>query len=273
MPELPEIETIRTALEAQILAKKIQRTVLRRPDLRHVIPKDLPERIKLSPVCALRRRSKYLLIDFRNGETLIIHLGMSGRLYFAEKERDYDAHDHVLFDFEDGKHLRLRDPRRFGLLEICKTSELDQHKLFLHLGEEPLNEEFTPETLYQFAKKSDSPIKLILMNAKNVVGVGNIYANEALFFSGVRPTRRGVKITVDEADRLCHNIKKVLRESIAQGGTSFRDYVSTNEEPGFHQLHLSVYGRENEPCRVCGRLIKRVIQSNRSSFYCPQCQS
>lgn len=272
MPELPEIETIRTALEPQIINRIMKKVTLRRPDLRFAIPKKLPKKVQGSPITAVHRRSKYLLIDFKNGQTLIVHLGMSGRLFFTDKNREYDKHDHVLFDFNEGKHLRFRDPRRFGLLDICKTKHLANHKLFKNLGVEPLSDDFTAECLLNFCKKSSAPIKSLIMNANNVVGVGNIYANEALFLSGILPTRLGKKITLSEASVLCANIKKILLASIKLGGTSFRDYVGISEDPGLHQLSLKVYGREGEKCKVCGQKILRVVQSNRSSFYCAKCQ-
>lgn len=272
MPELPEVEIIRRKLAPQIIDTSIVSIRFRRQDLRIPIPKDLKKRVVGYKIIDVRRRSKYLLVDFANDQTLIIHLGMSGRLFFTSSNRTYDKHDHVLFDLSNGKHLRFQDPRRFGILTVCETPDLDNHKLFSHLGLEPLSDEFTGKRLYLICKRSTSPIKNFIMNAKYVVGVGNIYANEALFLSQIRPSRRGFRVTKTEAYQLCANIKRVLAESIEMGGTSFRDYVDPYEQPGLHQLHLRVYDRENQPCRACQMPIKRIVQSNRSSYYCMNCQ-
>lgn len=272
MPELPEVESLKRKLETRLIGKALRHVTLRRADLRWPIPKNLNQKLVPRKLVGLRRRSKYLLWDFEGGQTLILHLGMSGRLFFADSARQFDVHDHVLFDFDSDLHLRFRDPRRFGMVLICATKDLSTHKLFCHLGPEPLGDLFSGESLFLSCKKSRSPIKSFLMNAKVVVGVGNIYASEALFKSGIRPTRPAYKLTQKEAENLCRSIKAVLEESIVAGGTSFRDYVGANEEPGLHQLKLKVYGREGMPCETCHNLIKKITQTGRSSFYCPGCQ-
>lgn len=272
MPELPEIESLRQKLAAQLPGKSIRKVTLRRADLRYPLATHLKTAFLHSPIREIRRRSKYLLIDFENDQTLVIHLGMSGRFFFTEPNGTLNVHDHVLFDLNDGRHLRFRDPRRFGMMILEATKTLSQNRFFNHLGVEPLTADFSAQKLYSFCHGSTAPIKSLLMNAKYVVGVGNIYANEALFLSGIRPTRIAKKITRAEAKLLCQNIKKILSESIQRGGTTFRDYVDLNQQPGLYQLRLFVYGRDSEPCRRCQKSIKRIVQTGRSSFYCTGCQ-
>jgi formamidopyrimidine-DNA glycosylase len=236
------------------------------------IPQDLATTATKSPIKKIHRRSKYLLIDLANGITVIFHLGMSGRFFFTDKKTRRDKHDHVYFDTEDGLHLRLRDPRRFGLLTTCATVQLPEHKLFKNLGCEPLTSDFNAKFLHTLCRRTQTSIKSLLMNAKHVVGIGNIYANEALFLSGIKPSRVTQKITAQETAHLCPNIKHILNRSIELGGTTFRDYVDSDGKPGLHQLELFVYGREGQPCKNCQTPIKRIMQNNRSSFFCPRCQ-
>jgi formamidopyrimidine-DNA glycosylase len=290
MPELPEIETIRTHLEPRVIGHAITRVRLKRANLRRPLPRDLNERITNRCILTVRRRAKYLLVDLagcstrgrdaardddlvrEGGLTLIIHLGMSGRLFFTSPRAPEDRHDHVLIDFDNGQHLRLRDPRRFGLLDVVRTVELAGHSLFCHLGVEPLSVDFNADHLAGLCRGSKAPIKNILMNAHKVVGVGNIYANEALFLAGIRPTRPGRRVRVPEIERLCTAVKQVLTDSITAGGTTFRDYVDVDENPGLYQLRLMVYDREGFPCQTCAAPIRRTVQVGRSSFFCPRCQ-
>lgn len=272
MPELPEIESLKRGLAPKLIGSRVAHMTLKRADLRYPLPPDLATAFMGRTVLALRRRSKYLLLDFDNAQTLVVHLGMSGRFFFTAAESALDKHDHVLIDLEDGRHLRFRDPRRFGMMFFCETAKLFENRFFKHLGVEPLETEFSEGFLFDIAKKSHTPIKSLLMNAGHVVGVGNIYANEALYLSGVRPTRQAFKITRTEATQLVQNVKLTLSESIAAGGTTFRDYVNADQKPGLYQVHLHVYGREGEPCLRCATIIKRVVQAGRSSFYCPRCQ-
>lgn len=272
MPELPEIETICRKLTPQLRNKKFSNITVYRSDLRVPIPQDLTITATKSQIQKIHRRSKYLLMDLANGLSLIFHLGMSGRLFFTDKKTPRNKHDHVYFDTEDGLHLRLRDPRRFGLLTTGATAQLFDHKLFKNLGCEPLSSEFNGRFLHTLCQKTQTAIKSLLMNAKYIVGIGNIYASEALFLSNLKPSRITQKITAEDAANLCDNIKSVLNRSIARGGTTFRDYVDSDGKPGLHQLELFVYGRGNQPCKKCHTPIKRVTQNNRSSFFCPQCQ-
>ncbi len=272
MPELPEIETISRKLRDRLGLRSVKNITLRRKDLRYPMPVKLIQDLVGKKILSVRRRSKYIVIDLSQNFSLIVHLGMSGRLFFTEASAALNKHDHVLFDFDLGLHLRLRDPRRFGMLDVCVTSDLDQHKLFKNLGPEPLEENFNAEVLFEITKKSTSPIKTLIMNAKYVVGVGNIYASEALFMSRIRPTRRACTLKKHEVLALCGAIKQVLTQSIADGGTTFRDYVDTEGSPGLHQLSLCVYDRAGEICSVCGGIVKSVVLGQRSTYYCPSCQ-
>lgn len=272
MPELPEVETIRKSLSAKLCGHMFTRVVMRRRDLRRKVPKNLDALMTHARVLDVHRRSKYLLMDLDNHHTVIIHLGMSGRLFFSDPVAELHKHDHVILNLDDGRQLRFRDPRRFGLIDICKTDALIRHPLLASLGVEPLSPEFTPQLLHTLCKKSDTSIKSLLMNAKLIVGVGNIYACEALFAAGIRPTRRASRLTMAQAERLHAAIQHVLRASIAAGGTTFRDYVDADARPGLHAVALAVYGREGKSCRHCKTPIQRSTQQQRSSFFCPVCQ-
>lgn len=272
MPELPEVETILNKLKPSLLNSTIRIATTRRRDLRFPFPKNFAAQLSGQKIINLARRSKYLLLHLGNSKTLIVHLGMTGRLYWCDKNRPLQKHDHVLFDFENDKHLRFLDPRRFGFMDIENTKTLFESKFFRHLGVEPLDSEFTAKKLHQICANSRSPIKLTLMNAKHIVGIGNIYACEALFLAGISPERISNSISGSECGALANAIKSTLTKSIKSGGTSFSDYVDVDEKPGLHQISLYVYGRENKPCRNCRSLIKRMQQSNRSTFYCKQCQ-
>lgn len=272
MPELPEIETIRKKLAQRIVQQRVGSVVLRRSDLRIPIPTRIKKILVNVRIQDVRRRSKYLLIDFENLWTLVIHLGMSGRLFFTSPERVLGKHDHVLFNFVGGEQMRFCDPRRFGLVTVCKTGDLLQHELFSHLGVEPLSDDFNETHFYKICQKSLSAIKTVLMDAHRVVGVGNIYANEALFLSGIKPQRCANRISKTEVKKLCGAVKSVLLQSIESGGTTFRDYVDVDENPGLHQIQLKVYGRAGGVCLVCGMAIRKITQTSRSSFFCPKCQ-
>lgn len=272
MPELPEIETITRKLRDRLDLRSVENITLRRKDLRYPMPVKLIQNLVGKKILHVRRRSKYVVIDLSENFSLIVHLGMSGRLFFTDKIAPLNKHDHVLFDFDSGLHLRLRDPRRFGMLDVCTTSELNQHKLFKDLGPEPLEKDFNAEAFFKITKKSLSPIKSVIMNAKHVVGVGNIYASEALFMAGIRPTRRSSTLSKNQVMALCASIKQVLTQSISDGGTTFRDYVDANGSPGLHQLSLKVYGQEGKNCSVCTSRIKSMVLGQRSTYYCPLCQ-
>ncbi len=224
---------------------------------------------------AVRRRAKYILIDCSAG-TLILHLGMSGSLRICPQEAELRKHDHFIAKLGSDTHLemRLHDPRRFGAVLWHDQADGDvyQHALLKNLGPEPLSDAFTPTTLRESCRGRKTTIKQHIMNNQVVVGAGNIYACEALFRSGIHPTRQAGKISITRLAKLTKNIRAVLIEAIQQGGTTLRDFVNEQGDPGYFKQRLNVYGREGKPCRTCGSTIKRVVISNRSTFYCPKCQ-
>lgn len=275
MPELPEVETVKRGLVPFLVGRKLIDIKARRSDLRVPLPEDFVARLKGQEVTALRRRAKYLLADLASGESLIIHLGMSGRLVAGVgQDIPLEKHDHIIFTTDVGQRIIFRDPRRFGLMDVAVTSALPFHPLFLHLGPEPLARDFTPPVLLRALQGKQTSIKSALLDQRVVAGLGNIYVCEALFRAGLSPFREAGLLDQDEVLRLIEAIKTVLDDAIAAGGSSLRDYVQSNGEMGYFQHHFAVYGRAGEPCINCGRdSILKVTQSGRSSYYCPDCQT
>lgn len=269
MPELPEVETTRLGLLPRLQGRTLQRMVVRNPRLRWPVPKDLEKRLAGRTLRALSRRGKYLLFDF-GGVTQIVHLGMSGSLRFAGADEPAALHDHVDWLFDDGSTLRLRDPRRFGA--VLWTDDAASHPLLAHLGPEPLTSAFDAAYLHAQCQRRSAAIKQVIMDASVVVGVGNIYASESLFHAGIRPGTAARRLSRPACERLAASIKRVLAAAIAAGGSSLRDYVATDGELGYFQLQTRVYDREGLPCKVCTTPIRRIVQGQRASFYCPQCQ-
>lgn len=272
MPELPEIESLRQKLEPQLIGATIGKVTLRRKDLRFPIPKALVRDLSGATILRLWRRSKYLLLDTDFAKTWIVHLGMSGRFFFANPDLPIDKHDHVLVNCQDDRQLRFRDPRRFGMMDWLDTKDLLSQKWFAHLGPEPLEDEFSADYLYKVCQTRRTPIKSLLMNAEVVVGVGNIYANESLFFARLHPLTLSCDLSFADIQRLCAQIKNILNHSIQVGGSSIRDYVDANSQPGLYQLSFSVYGRDGQPCFECRTPIESMQLAGRSSFYCTKCQ-
>lgn len=270
MPELPEVETVVRGLERTLEGRKLTRAEKMRPDLRYPIPDLTP--LEGAQVLHCHRRSKYALIDFSNGQTLLLHLGMSGRVVFASPNEPPVKHDHVVLTFGNTQ-LRFNDPRRFGFVDIFPTQHQHSHKHLAHLGPEPLTDKFTFEGFYTALKKRQSPIKTTIMDNKLVVGVGNIYACEALFMAGIRPTTKAHRLAKGRIQKLHGAIVEVLEKAIAAGGTSLRDYVQTDGSLGYFQHQFKVYGRAGKPCQTCQTPIKIITQTGRSTFYCPQCQT
>ena len=266
MPELPEVETIRRKLVPQLVSRQLKSLKLMRQDLRFPIPQTI-HNLKGARVSDVKRRSKYLLIYFESGQVLMIHLGMTGRLYFCEKNRPLHKHDHILFDFDQNKHLRFQDPRRFGFVDLETQERLSQNSFISHLSAD-----FSAASFFEKTKKSTSPIKTMIMNAKYVVGVGNIYASEALFLAAIDPQRKANQLSLSQVKKLVSSIQKVLSQSIEMGGTTFRNYVSVDEQPGLHQIQLKVYQRAGEPCVICQKPIQQLRMGGRSTFYCKKCQ-
>lgn len=282
MPELPEVETVRRSLLRLLPGRRIRRVEVRAPELREPLDRDALEALEGNVVGDLGRRAKYLLIETSDGtgasaRTLVVHLGMSGRLTVVADGVPYDKHEHLALHLadEDGRpcgRLRLVDPRRFGQAFVLDSESLASDRHFAHLGIEPLDEGFDGGFLAARASGRRGPIKAFLMDATAVVGVGNIYASEALWRARVHPKRSVARISAATWQRLADAVRDVLADAIEQGGTTLNDFADGEGNAGYFQVSLDVYDREGEPCRRCGRILKRIVQSNRSTYYCPGCQ-
>jgi len=270
MPELPEVEITRRGLAAHLTGLTIADVVIRDARLRWPIPKNLPKLLRGKTILSLKRRAKYLLMDCGNG-TLILHLGMSGSLRILPARTPPEKHDHFDLILNNGTLLRLRDPRRFGAV-LWHSGDVHTHPLLANLGPEPLEDNFDANYLYQATRGRTVSIKQCIMNNHIVVGVGNIYANEALFRAGIKPQLAAGKLSLARCAKLVEEIRATLTEAIQLGGSTLRDFVNTSGQPGYFQQHYWVYGRGGEPCRRCGSLIKQIKQGQRSSFYCGTCQ-
>ena len=270
MPELPEVETSRKGLEPHIIGRKVTALVVRYWQLRWPIPRDLPALLAGHKLQAVERRGKYLILRFSHGCALI-HLGMSGSVRIVNMSELVAKHDHFDICFDAGKVLRYTDPRRFGSL-LWVAGEVAEHELIRHLGPEPLSDEFDWRYLYQRSRKRKQALKTFIMDSKLVVGVGNIYANEALFASGIKPIRLAGKLTKAEAKCLVDNIKRVLARAIEQGGTTLKDFVGGDGKPGYFAQELMVYGRGGQPCVRCDKPLKEIRIAQRATVYCTQCQ-
>ncbi|UCB54218.1 MAG: bifunctional DNA-formamidopyrimidine glycosylase/DNA-(apurinic or apyrimidinic site) lyase [Thiotrichales bacterium] len=270
MPELPEVETTRRGIEPHITQHTIRDINVRQRALRWPVPLQLRRNARNRKILAVERRGKYLLLRLDNG-TIIIHLGMSGSLRICSSDAPADKHDHVDFVFDAQKILRLRDPRKFGAV-LWTADQPEKHKLLASLGPEPLQDDFTGEYLHRHTRKRTAAIKSVIMNSRIVVGVGNIYACESLFLAGINPKRKAGSLSLARCERLVAAIKQVLADSITQGGTTLRDFIRENGQPGYFAQKLFVYGKAGEPCAHCGNPIKQITQQQRSTFYCTQCQ-
>ncbi len=270
MPELPEVETIRRGLGAHLLGRSVSAVVVRDARLRWPVAPDLATSLVGQTVCGVERRAKYLLLRFGTG-TLILHMGMSGSLILQSGGQPPERHDHLDLEFATDLRLRLRDPRRFGCV-LWTEDDPQTHPLLSGLGAEPFDAVFGGDYLYQRARGRKVAVKLLLMDARVVAGIGNIYANEALFVARIHPGRRASRVGRMRYRRLGEAIQRVLSEAIAQGGTTLRDYRDSAGRPGYFEQRLNVYGREGLPCTACGRPVRKVRQGQRSSYYCPACQ-
>lgn len=270
MPELPEVETTRLGLVPRVVGRRIRDAVVRDRRLRWPVPRDLSARLRGEEILAIRRRGKYLLFDCPHGH-LLVHLGMSGRLTLVPADRPAEAHDHVDVRFDGTEALRLTDPRRFGAMLWLK-GPAERHALLRGLGLEPFDPAFTGAALHALARGRRVAVKHFLMNARIVTGVGNIYANEALFRAGIDPRRAAGRLSRRRWDALAQAVRDTLSEALAAGGTTLRDYASAEGAPGAFQGACAVYGREGLPCPSCGKAIRAVRQGARSTFYCPSCQ-
>ncbi|MGO9445149.1 MAG: bifunctional DNA-formamidopyrimidine glycosylase/DNA-(apurinic or apyrimidinic site) lyase [Thiobacillaceae bacterium] len=269
MPELPEVETTRRGLIPRLKGKTLIRVVVRQRALRWPIPSDMDKQLRGHRLRTITRRGKYLLFDF-SGLTQIVHLGMSGSLRFVVHDDPPTAYDHVDWVFAGDTVLRLRDPRRFGAVLV--THDPQNHALLTHLGPEPLSAAFDGKYLYEISRGTKIAIKKFIMDSKRVVGIGNIYASESLFLAKIRPGKAAGRLSRTACQQLAWAIKTTLQTAITAGGTSLRDYMTVDGELGYFQLHASVYDRAGQPCKVCKTPVKRVVQAQRATYYCPQCQ-
>ncbi len=271
MPELPEVETTRRGIEPHVLGRTVLGVIVRQPRLRWPVPEDLDEKLKGKQIQGLRRRGKYILFDVDSG-ALIVHLGMSGSLrMITVADEPVKKHDHIDILLKQGVCLRYHDPRRFGCLLWAEGDPL-AHPLLAELGPEPFDLGFSGGYLYAAGQGRMAAVKTFIMDSRLVVGVGNIYANEALFRAGIDPRRAAGRIGLERYGVLAKVIVEVLGEAIAQGGTTLRDFVNASGKPGYFQQTLAVYGREGEPCLLCGSPIRCVRLGQRSTFFCPRCQ-
>lgn len=270
MPELPEVETARRGIAPHIVGKAFTEVVIRQHQLRWPIPAMLSEILSGLILLSVERRGKYLMLTTASG-TLLLHLGMSGNLRIAERQQPLRKHDHVDFIFADGTVLRLNDSRKFGSV-LWTDAAIEQHPLITSLGPEPLSAEFNAAYLLERAKNRRTVIKSLIMDSHVVVGVGNIYASEALFMAGVLPMRAAGELDQPECQRLVTAIQDVLQRAIAQGGTTLRDFTNAEGKPGYFQQRLSVYGRADQPCLVCSQAIQHLKIGQRASYYCNHCQ-
>lgn len=290
MPELPEVETVRLGLQPAMEGFHLTNVETRRGDLRVPFPKDFVARTKGRKVRQLRRRAKYILADLDSGETLVIHLGMSGRMsvYAEGKQRRigsyvYDKapegagngkHDHVVFETDAPARIIFNDHRRFGLMALVDTARLEEDKLFFGLGIEPLSQGFNAALLTKLLEGKKTPIKSALLDQRLIAGLGNIYVCEALFRAGISPKRLAGSLKKEQIAPLVTAIKKVLKDAIAAGGSTLRDHAQATGDPGNFQHHFLVYGREGLKCKnSCPGTVKRIVQAGRSTFYCPKCQT
>ncbi|MEW5824217.1 MAG: bifunctional DNA-formamidopyrimidine glycosylase/DNA-(apurinic or apyrimidinic site) lyase [Pseudomonadota bacterium] len=271
MPELPEVETTRSGLEPHLLGRPLHGARIHNPRLRWPVPDDLDARVRDRRVLAVRRRAKYLLLDFDDQRGLILHLGMSGSLRLVDGDSTRRPHDHVELLLDDGRRLRYHDPRRFGAI-LAHDGQPETHPLLATLGPEPLSDDFDGAWLATRARGRKIAIKPFIMDSHVVVGIGNIYACEGLFLARIDPSRPAGDCSREEMDTLAQALRAVLRAAVTQGGTTLRDFVREDGQPGYFQQTLQVYGREAEPCRVCGTPIARSVLGQRSSFFCPRCQ-
>lgn len=273
MPELPEVETVCRGLAPHLEGRVLARVLQRRADLRTPFPPRFAERLEGRRVERVRRRAKYILMHMDDGTVLIAHLGMSGRMIVGDRVPEvFGAHDHVVFATDRGAVVVFNDARRFGVMDLSTEDGVARHPLLRGLGPEPLGNAFSGPLLLQRLAGKRTPVKAALLDQSVVAGLGNIYVSEALHRARIGPRRLAAAVTAAEADRLADAIRDVLERAIAAGGSSLRDYVGASGELGYFQHQFVVYDRESEPCPSCTRPIERIVQSGRSTFYCPQCQ-
>jgi formamidopyrimidine-DNA glycosylase len=283
MPELPEVETVRRGLLPVMEGRRIERAEVRRPDLRWPFPPGMAERLTGARVTGIGRRSKYLLLELDTDETLLVHLGMSGRMLvggrvLGEFHHEVGAapgpHDHVLLDMEGGVRVTFNDARRFGVMDLWPSRAIAEHRLLREIGPEPLGNEFSAETLARAFRGKAAPVKAALLDQTVVAGLGNIYVSEALARAGIHPARAAGRISAARLERLVPAIREVLHEAIEAGGSTLRDHRQADGELGYFQHSFRAYDRAGQPCLTegCAGTVRRIVQSGRSTYYCPACQ-
>ena len=282
MPELPEVETVLRGISPILEGNQIDYAQVNRPDLRRPFPNNLAKRLKNRKINFLHRRSKYILIDLSGGETLIMHLGMSGRIIISQKvagtfhhnTNHSQKHDHFVLHLKDNHQLTFNDPRRFGVIDLLRTENLELSGMLSQIGPEPLSNSFNEAYFVSTLRLKKTNIKSALLDQRVVAGLGNIYACEALFRAGISPKRQALRISHKKLSSLVHIIKEILLEAISSGGSSLRDFRNASGDLGYFQHSFDVYGREDQDCynTECGSKIKRITQAGRSSFYCSNCQ-
>ena len=282
MPELPEVQTVRDGLAPHMEGFSFTRVTLNRADLRFAFAHGFKTRLEGAQINRLSRRAKFLMAELSTGETLLLHLGMSGRFtideggaalkpgQFIHPHETNPKHDHVIFDMSSGARIIFNDPRRFGFMELFAKD--DAIERLSHLGPEPLGNDFNGPALKHTFKGRKTKIKTALLDQRHVAGLGNIYVCEALYRAGLSPLRASGRLSHAQTERLAGHIKQILREAIASGGSTLRDFAGASGELGYFQHNFDVYGREGEPCKECGAPISRIVQSGRSTFYCKPCQ-
>ncbi|MDH3556969.1 MAG: bifunctional DNA-formamidopyrimidine glycosylase/DNA-(apurinic or apyrimidinic site) lyase [Deltaproteobacteria bacterium] len=273
MPELPEVEVIRRGLKPHLVGRTINRVVISNRRLRLPVPRaKLNLWIQSERVKSVDRRAKYLLVRMHSGAVMVLHLGMTGRLAFFANGTPRAAHDHLRFELDSGLELRFNDVRRFGSVQVLGPEDVEGTRIFADLGPEPLGPDLSSDYLLERARSKVRPIKNFLMDARVVVGIGNIYANEILFAAGIKPTRGVGTLGKSAWERVIQASRQVLERAIACGGATISDYVNSSGETGYFQCELRVYGREGEVCQRCRSLISRQVLAGRATFYCPRCQ-
>jgi len=272
MPELPEVEVVCQGLEPLLKGRRIEQVELMHYQLRYPLPVELVSLLPGLTIQSVKRRAKYLLFCFDSDLILIWHLGMTGQFHLLSSRESKARHEHVRIGLSGGKSLCYRDARRFGYAGLTTVEKLQEHPWFSRLGPEPLSDDFTADALYATSRGRKTPIKILLMNNEVVVGVGNIYASESLFRSGIHPARACGRISLTRMRELVAAIKAVLAEAIEAGGSTISDFVKADGKPGYFAHQFRVYGREGEACQRCRGPVRRMVQSGRSSFYCPVCQ-
>lgn len=272
MPELPEVETVRRSLLPRLRGRLLGAVDIRAPRLREPLDLDSLRRMVGQRVIDVRRRAKYLLLDGDRGQSLVVHLGMTGNLTVVSDQVPVETHEHLAFRLPSGGRLRFVDPRRFGLALVLDQGAIEEDRHFAHLGVEPLQDAFSADYLRAQATHRRGPIKSFLMDGRVVVGVGNIYASESLWRAGVHPKRAVNRVSLETWTRVVEKVRQTLDEAIVQGGTTLSDFHDGEGNAGYFQISLQVYDRRGEPCLRCEKPIKRIVQAGRSTYYCPGCQ-